>query len=172
MCERGFVASGVKEIVARGEAPIGSFYHHFPGGKSELARETLQMHAEKTRELLVAVFSAPGPIEERVRTLFSRAASGFEERGGTKSCAVGTVALDLDAEESLLKDACRAAFRSWEGALAPLFPWEDEGKRTSFAQMIVIALEGAFVRGRADGSGAAFSTAGECLAAAAASFGE
>lgn len=170
--ERGFAGSGIQQIVARGDAPIGSLYHHFPGGKTQLVEEALQLHADRTRELLVSVLSGSGPVQARVRRLFSRAAKGFERSGAVKSCAIGNVTLDVGAEEPSLRQVCRGAFDSWVTAVAPLLPGEDEPIRESFAEMIVIALEGAFVRARAEGSGRAFLTAGEWLAAAAESMGD
>lgn len=167
MRERGYAGAGIKEIVARGDAPIGSLYHHFPGGKAELANEALRMHAGRTRDLLVTVLSGSEPIEKRIRRLFTRAAEGFEDMGGTKSCAVGNVALDVGTEEPEVREGCRKAFDSWTEAVAPLLPWDDEEKSQSFAELIVIALEGAFVVARAEGDGGAFRTAGGWLALAA-----
>lgn len=169
--ERGFAGSGIQQIAARGDAPIGSLYHHFPGGKTQLVEEALQLHADKTRELLASVLSGSEPIQARVRELFSRAAKGFERGGAVKSCAIGNVTLDVGAEDASLREVCRGAFDSWVTTVARLLPGEDQRIRESFAEMVVIALEGAFVRARAEGSGRAFITAGEWLAAAAESIG-
>src|SRR3954453_13994047 len=32
---KGYSGTGVKEIVAAAQAPFGSLYHHFPGGKEQ-----------------------------------------------------------------------------------------------------------------------------------------
>jgi AcrR family transcriptional regulator len=47
--QRGYAASGLKDISLAGEAPIGSLYHFFPGGKEELAGETLRAAGSATK---------------------------------------------------------------------------------------------------------------------------
>jgi AcrR family transcriptional regulator len=169
MRERGLASAGIKRIVARGAAPIGSVYHHFPGGKSELARLAIERRGEKTARLLASVFETHAPVHKRVRTLFTQAAHAFEQNGGYKSCAVGNVALDLGSDDPELRDACAAAFDRWVTVIADSLPWHDASARRSFGEMVVIGFEGAFVLGRASQSGAPFRAAGRWIAAAAAS---
>src|SRR4051794_24788645 len=40
--ERGFSATGLRDVVAHSATPRGSIYHHFPEGKAELARAALR----------------------------------------------------------------------------------------------------------------------------------
>src|SRR5215813_7377275 len=47
MREQGLAGAGIKQVVARSDAPIGSVYHHFPGGKTQLAAEALRVHGER-----------------------------------------------------------------------------------------------------------------------------
>src|SRR5271165_3677256 len=39
---QGYAGTGVKQIVASANAPFGSLYHFFPGGKEQLGAETLR----------------------------------------------------------------------------------------------------------------------------------
>jgi AcrR family transcriptional regulator len=165
--ERGLAGAGIKQIVARSRTPIGSVYHHFPDGKTELAAAALRRHAEKARMLLEAKFAPDTPVAERVRALFSAAARGFEQSGHLKGCAIGTVTLDLAAEDSVLRDVCAEAVDSWVDAIARRLPWKSQRLRRSFAEMVVTTFEGAFIVSRARQSGQPFITAGEWLAAAA-----
>ena len=41
MRHKGYGAVGMKDIAAASGAPIGSLYHHFRGGKVQIAREAL-----------------------------------------------------------------------------------------------------------------------------------
>lgn len=167
MRERGLGGAGIKEIVARSGTPIGSVYHHFPDGKTELAAEALRRHSEKARQLLATTFAPDTPVAQRVRTLFATAAKGFDKAGRFKSCAIGTVTLDLDAEDAVLRAVCAAAVESWVETIAGRIPWKSQKARRSFAEMVVTTFEGAFIVSRARHTGQPFITAGEWLAAAA-----
>ena len=45
--ERGFSGTGLRDVIAHSSTPRGSIYHHFAGGKAELAREAVRHAAEE-----------------------------------------------------------------------------------------------------------------------------
>jgi TetR/AcrR family transcriptional regulator, lmrAB and yxaGH operons repressor len=53
--KRGYHASGLTDVLELAQAPKGSMYHHFPGGKEELGVAVVEII---TNDLL-AMFSAP-----------------------------------------------------------------------------------------------------------------
>lgn len=164
--EQGLSGAGIQQVVARSGAPIGSLYHFFPGGKTQLVAEALRIHSDKARTLLEKfIGDTSKPLPERLRLLTRTAAAGFDRAGADKSCAIGTVTLDLDSGSGVLRGICSGAFERWTAELAAYLPWRDEASRRSFAEMIVITLEGAFILSRARQSGEPFIGAGEWLAA-------
>ena len=42
---QGYTATGVKQIVTAAQAPFGSLYHFFPGGKEQLGAEAIRAPA-------------------------------------------------------------------------------------------------------------------------------
>src|SRR5207248_11439153 len=83
--ERGLAGAGILQVVARSGAPIGSVYHFFPRGKTQLVAEALQIHGEKARALFQRVLEDERePLPERLRRLFRTAASGFDRAGANK----------------------------------------------------------------------------------------
>jgi len=162
--ETGMAGTGIKEIVARSGAPIGSVYHHFPGGKTQIVTDSLQLHSAKALRLLESFFDGKRSAATAVKRLFDTAAGEFEKLGATKGCAIGSVALDLTREDAAIREVCQASFQSWIDRIAPHLPWKDARSRRSFAQAIVVALEGAFVLGKAQKSGDPFRDAGKWLA--------
>jgi TetR/AcrR family transcriptional repressor of lmrAB and yxaGH operons len=170
--EGGLSGAGIQQLVTRSGTPIGSLYHHFPGGKTQLVAEALQLHAEKGLRLLERFFGdAEQPLPERLRALFRAAADGFDRAGADKGCAIGAVALDLDSTHDTLRSVCCEAFDQWTGSIAQRLPWVDAATRQSFAELIVASAEGAFVLSRARRSGKPFISVGEWLAVLAESHG-
>lgn len=164
--ESGLSGAGIKQVVSRSGAPVGSVYHFFPGGKTQLVAESLRIQGEKAQRLLQRHLGDEAePLPGRLRRFFRAAAEGFDRTGADKGCAIGAVTLDLDAGNEALRDVCREAFDRWILAIAPSLPWPDEEARRSFAEMIVAALEGAFILSRARQSGKPFIAVGEWLAA-------
>jgi len=163
--ERGLAGAGIKSLVARSGAPIGSVYHFFPGGKTQLVAETLQIHSSRALRLFQQAFADDAtPLPSRLRALFRMAASGFDQAGADKSCAIANVTLDLEPGDQELRDICRRSFDQWAADITGHVPGASDEIRRSFARMIVIALEGAFIIARAERSGRAFLTTGEWLA--------
>ena len=163
--ERGLAGAGIQQVVARSRAPIGSVYYFFPRGKTQLVAEALQNHGAKARALIERFLSNTAqPLPDRLRALCRNAAAGFDHAGANKGCAIGSVSLDLDARHEALRAICRDTFDEWIATIAQELPWPDEATRRSFAEMVVVSIEGAFVLSRARRSGEPFITVGEWLA--------
>jgi AcrR family transcriptional regulator len=163
--EAGMAGTGIKDVVARSGAPIGSLYHYFPGGKAQLVAEALRIHADRSRRLLARFFDGKRPAAAAVRDLFDTAADGFERAGADKGCAIGAVTLDLLPEHDETRAICRATFDDWAAIIAPRLPPASKQARQALAVLIVAALEGAFILARASRTGAPFRAAGKSLAA-------
>jgi hypothetical protein len=95
------------------------------------------------------------------------AASGFERGGTIKACAVGAVTLDLLSSDTQIRAVCNDALQQWVRSIAARQPFADARARTSFAVLVVAALEGAFILAKAAQSGDPFRQVGAQLAAAA-----
>ena len=87
-----------------------------------------------------------------------------EEAEFRKSCPFGCVALDLDADTDDLRPTVSHAFSAWQALIATHF--EPLGLRAAaeFAGLLLTAIEGAYVRSRAEHSGEPFREAGRWLA--------
>jgi AcrR family transcriptional regulator len=163
--ERGLAGAGIHHVIARSGAPIGSLYHFFPGGKTQLAAEALRINGGKAGALFQKILGdASAPLPDRVRTLFQTAAAGFDRAGADKGCAIGSVALDLDARHETLRAVCQQTFDAWTASIADELPWSDGETRRGFAELLVAGIEGAFILSRARRSGEPFVTVGEWLA--------
>jgi AcrR family transcriptional regulator len=161
--EAGMSGAGIKEVVARSGAPIGSLYHYFPGGKSQLVSEALRSHAAKLPHIIERSFDGKRSASAAVHALFNAAADGFERGGADKGCAIGAVALDLRRDDAAIREICRQALDAWVDDVATRLPLMDARARRSLAVTIVGAIEGSFVLARAGGDGQPFRDAGKWL---------
>ena len=55
---QGYASTGVKQIVERANAPFGSVYHFFPGGKEQIGEEVVRWSGAQYLDLIAAIFDA------------------------------------------------------------------------------------------------------------------
>src|SRR4051812_18452339 len=95
MRRKGYGAFGMKDVVAASGAPIGSLYHHFPGGKVQLAREALINAGIAYALLIPALCDAHDDLGEAVESIFGQAAADMAETGFANMCPVASVAAEV-----------------------------------------------------------------------------
>jgi TetR/AcrR family transcriptional repressor of lmrAB and yxaGH operons len=164
MRRSGLSGAGINEIVRESGAPKGSVYHHFPGGKEQIVAEGLAHYSRRVVAFIDASLSRKRRPGEKIRALFNAYADRIEKGAFRHSCPVGTVCLDLDADVESLRPVVADAFGQYVAAIAAHFPYADRRRAASFAGLVLTAIEGAYIRGRADRSSKAFREAGAWLA--------
>ena len=150
MRRQGYAAVGMKDVVKASGAPIGSIYHHFPGGKLQLAREAL-INAGTAYGLLIPTLVDPhDDLGEAIEAVFAQAAEDMAQTGFANMCPVASVAAEVADTVPELRDTTAEIFADWlDGATAY---FRSRGLRDStardFAVVLIGALEGAFVLAR------------------------
>jgi AcrR family transcriptional regulator len=163
---QGYNGTGLKQVVAEAEAPFGSLYHHFPGGKTELGEEVIEKAGAFFQALVTAVYDEEASTEASVRAVFVGAAETLEATDYEDACPIATVALEVASTNERLRAATAAVFERWAAALT-----ERTGDREK-ALAIIAALEGGFVLCRASRSTEAMHAAGAMAAALVAGLSE
>lgn len=164
MRRSGLSGAGINEIVRESGAPKGSVYYYFPNGKQQIVEEGLAQYSQRVVAFIDASLSGKRRPGEKIRALFNAFAIRIEQGDFRHSCPVGTVCLDLDAGVESLRPVIANAFGQYMQAIAVHFPFRDRQREKSFAGLVLTAIEGAYVRGRADRSGKPFREAGALLA--------
>jgi TetR/AcrR family transcriptional repressor of lmrAB and yxaGH operons len=160
----GLSGAGINDIVRESAAPKGSVYHFFPGGKLQIVGEALAIHAGRVEAFMDAALAAGRSHPERVRHLFDAYARRIEEAGFALSCPIGTVTLDLCEEAEPLRPMLAEALAAYGRVIAHHVDLGDARRTRSFAGLVLTAIEGAYIRARAERSGAPFREAGSWLA--------
>ena len=165
---QGFVATGVKQIVAEASAPFGSIYHFFPGGKEQLGEEVIRYSGAIYGQLIDAFFEPGGDPIAATRAFFAAAAVAVRESDYADACPIATVALEVSSTNEPMRQACADVFDEWvENATRRLVECGLPRKRArALAFSMIAALEGAFVLARAQRSTEPLTVAGEMVARA------
>lgn len=153
----GLSGAGINEIVRESGAPKGSVYHFFPGGKEQIVAEALDQHALAFEGFVEDALAGRRSPAQKVKALFEAFAQRVEDGKFQSSCPLGTVCLDLGAEMDGLRSVVVRSFEQYVDILTRHF-----GSR-AFAGMLLTAIEGGYIRSRAEQSGKPFLEAGAWL---------
>jgi AcrR family transcriptional regulator len=148
---QGLTGTGIKQILDQAQAPFGSLYHHFPGGKDELAAETVKRAGEYYGQLVTEMLLAEPDLVSGVREAFVAAGRDLAATGYADACPIETVALEVASTNERLRLATAEVFDSWLDGLTALMRSEgiEATQARALAHTILSALEGAFVLARA-----------------------
>ena len=92
---QGYTGTGVKQIVEGADAPFGSLYHFFPGGKEQLAAETIRWSGQMYVQLFAGIAAEASDVLAAVEAFFSGAAETLRETDYADACPIATVALEV-----------------------------------------------------------------------------
>jgi TetR/AcrR family transcriptional regulator, lmrAB and yxaGH operons repressor len=164
MKQSGLSGAGINQMIAHSGAPKGSVYYHFPEGKQQITGEALALYARRVAAGFDRALSSKVKPGDKMRALFRFVADRFEEGGFDQSCAAGAVTLDLDVDVDAIRPVIATAFASWQAVIASHLSIRSRARRESLAGLVLSAIEGAYIRGRAERSTNALLDAGEWLA--------
>jgi AcrR family transcriptional regulator len=148
---QGYNGTGIKQILAAANAPFGSLYHFFPGGKEELGAQTIRSSGALYVELFATIAVQAPDVPSAVRDFFDGAAQTLEETGYADACPIATVALEVASTNEPLREACAEVFDSWIDGASAYFAAAGIAPQTAreLALSMLCLLEGAFIFCRA-----------------------
>lgn len=164
---QGVTGTGLNQILEQAGAPVGSLYHHFPGGKDELVATTIERAGAHYGALVAEKFGDPThDAPERIRWSFADAAETLQLSTYADACPIETVALEVASTNEHLRLATARVFDSW---IESLTLWlclagVDTQRSRDLALAILSMLEGAFVLARSTRTPDALLAAGDAAA--------
>lgn len=168
LARRGYRGTGLKQIAADSDAPIGSLYHFFPGGKDEIAGAGLTWSAAGYATRVGTVLLERDDPIEAVRHAFQRAAETLEDTDYADACPIATVALEVASTNEPLRRVTGDIFEGWLSGLDAWFidAGLSGGAARRLSTLFLAALEGGFLLSRALRNTTAMNHLGEQVAAA------
>ncbi|MFY4718290.1 TetR/AcrR family transcriptional regulator [Streptomyces sp. LaBMicrA B280] len=163
----GYTGTGMKQIAEAAEAPFGSIYHFFPGGKAQLAEEVVRTSGAVYLDLVSTLMASSDDPVAATTGAFTAAADTLVELDFADPCPIATVALEVAGTDERLRQATSEVFDSWIGHLAACYT--AGGVRAprahDTAASVIALLEGAFMLARAARSTAPVLAASTAAAA-------
>jgi len=155
LTERGFVATGIDEVLKRSGVPKGSFYHYFKS-KQEFGEAVLENYLRFLGKKLDRTLGDKtlAPLD-RLHAFVEEAKRGLGKYDFRRGCMVGNLGQELGGIDDGFRARLEAAFRVWEGRFAECLrdaiqaghlPQDADADR--LARFFWIGWEGAILRSK------------------------
>ena len=157
MFRKGYVGSGVRDIVAEASAPQGSFTNHFRS-KERFAREVLDRYFEHTRTLVAqALDDTSRSPRERLRRYLDTITERLAADGFTRGCLIGDFSLEAAPVSAMLRERLAAIFAEWRTPFAACIAEAQAAGEVAadfdpddLAEFLLASWEGAILRMKVD----------------------
>lgn len=147
---RGLHGVGLADILERADAPKGVLYHHFPGGKTELAIAAIHATAAELGGGLEQLMRREPDPARAMQAWIQGALKRLESSRFERGCPLATVALESTADDPALRAALAEAFAAMRGHIAAALQRAGHAPEgaAALAALIVAAYEGGLLQAR------------------------
>ncbi|MEU5563399.1 TetR/AcrR family transcriptional regulator [Micromonospora musae] len=157
--QRGYEATAFSDVLKLSEAPRGSVYFHFPGGKAQLAMAAAEAHAHDQVVIIDQAAEGAGSAAELIERYVDLGREGMVAGDYARGCGIAPLVIDGAAQESVdMAETGRRAFAQMIDRLAFHFIvlGIEQAPARVLADAVVAGVEGALVTARALRSPAPF----------------
>ena len=149
---KGLHGVGLSELLAGAAAPKGSLYHHFPGGKTELAVAAIERIGQRAEQAFATLFERQSEPLEALATWLDGALGQLQESAFERGCPLATVALESGPEDHEIRAALANAFVAIRQALQQQLQRHAYPQPQGLAALFVALYEGGLLQARVAGS--------------------
>jgi TetR/AcrR family transcriptional regulator, lmrAB and yxaGH operons repressor len=162
---RGYHGVGLAELLTAAQAPKGVLYHHFPGGKAELAVRAIELVVAKLGADLDKVLDRTADPVDALSAWMGSAQRVLAGSGFASGCPLATIALESTPDDLAIRAALSEGFASIRTRLADALAGAGmaQAQARGAAALIVSAYEGALLQARVAGSVQAMRDTSEAL---------
>ncbi|MDI2130312.1 TetR/AcrR family transcriptional regulator [Yinghuangia seranimata] len=143
---QGYLGTGLNQILAEAEAPKGSLYFHFPGGKTQLTTEAVGLSGSRYASRMAEVVAAATGARDGLAGLAGLFAESLTSSDYTTGCPVAVVALEAGTDEPV-RAQCDQVFDGWlAGLRLALVRWGvAESAAPALATLVLSSIQGAIL---------------------------
>ena len=148
--ERGVHGVGLRQIVAHADGPRGSLQRYFPGGKTQLITEALNLAGAEVLEATESGLSEAATLADVIDAIFAPSRQVLVESDFKMGCPIAATVVDASGDDRLRQEA-RALFDQWRDSVRVALVKFGVEKSTAedTASVLLAALEGALILSRA-----------------------
>ena len=148
--ERGVHGVGLRQIVAHADGPRGSLQRYFPGGKTQLITEALELAGAEVLDDTQSGLIEAATLADAIDAIFAPWHRVLVESNFTMGCPLAATVIDASGDDRLRQEA-RALLDQWRDSVhaalvkfgVPKSSAEDD------ASVLLAALEGGLILSRA-----------------------
>lgn len=113
MQEKGYVGTGLNDIIQQSGAPRGSIYYHFPNGKEQIALEAVRWTKEIVTNFICEELSKYEDALTAIQEFVLDSSKRFEENRYFAGVPISALILETSSTSENLRAACEEAFEAW-----------------------------------------------------------
>lgn len=153
MFRKGYVGSGVRDIVAEAAVPQGSFTNHFRS-KEEFTREVLDRYFASLKDAMAESLGDKRLTpSQRINRYLDIIIGRLAEDGFQRGCLIGDFSLEAAPQSDLLRERLSDIFPEWSVPFADCIAEgqasgeiSDAFEPNDLAEFLIAAWEGAILR--------------------------
>jgi len=147
---QGYASSGLNQILSESQAPKGSLYYYFPGGKEELAVAAVELAGEMIADMLRQLAAQKRTLHTFVKGYAATMAGWMEESGFRSGCPIATTMLEAAPDSPALTAAGRQAMAGWQDIIAEVMLREGYSQTDACiaARNLLASMQGALILAR------------------------
>lgn len=151
---QGYYATGLNEILSVAELPKGSLYHHFRGGKTDLAIACAESLSEQIVQYLQNALLQKQSYSELIAQLIAEMEVWLIENDWGCGSLFATLSHEAKPEDIELREAINSCYENIQGAIFTVL--REQGLKEEVARELslstLLSLEGALSLSSAMGS--------------------
>jgi TetR/AcrR family transcriptional repressor of lmrAB and yxaGH operons len=150
--ERGYNATAFSDVLKLSDAPRGSVYFHFPGGKAQLAMEAAEAHAHEQVEIIDHAAAQASSAAELIALYVDLGREGMVASNYSRGCGIAPLVTEGAAQDSAeVSESSRRAFSEMGDRLAFHFVvfGVDRPAARVLGDAVIAGVEGAMITSRA-----------------------
>ena len=146
--DKGYAATGLSEILAAAGVPKGSLYHHFPGGKEDLALACADVGGKIVLRMADRAMGEADDLGSAFDAFSDALEAAFAKHGGWRGCPVTSTLIDNGGPDRF-RERARSIFADWESGLSAHYERLGARNPAALARSTLVVLQGTWAQARA-----------------------